>query len=52
MKQGNASDEDIAFRLRWHVTSVPTYIRDCFQAIGPTLQHAVAGMLLGKSNKG
>jgi len=46
LKLGGASDEDIAFRLRWHVSSVPTYLRECFNdGIDDTMQTAVHGVL-------
>ena len=34
LQMGGASHEDIAFRLRWKVGSVPTYLRECFQEVG------------------
>ena len=43
LKQGGAADDEIAFRLRWHLSSVPTYLRDCFQAVGKHLQQTVYG---------
>ena len=45
LQQGGAHNDEIAFRLRWDVTSVPTYLRDCFQAVGNTLQKLICGML-------
>ena len=45
LKQGGVGNDDIAFRLRWHPTSVPTYLRDCFTAIGPMLQQTLFGVL-------
>lgn len=45
LQQGGASNDEIAFKLRWHLSSVPTYLRDCFQAIGDTLTKAVRGAL-------
>jgi len=45
LQQGGASNDEIAFKLRWHLTSVPTYLRDCFQAIGPILERAITGAM-------
>mmetsp|Transcript_24010 Transcript_24010/g.58691 ORF Transcript_24010/g.58691 Transcript_24010/m.58691 type:complete len:460 (-) Transcript_24010:1324-2703(-) len=45
LQKGGASNDDIAFKLRWHLTSVPTYLRDCFQVIGGTLEKAIAGAM-------
>mmetsp|Transcript_4851 Transcript_4851/g.11526 ORF Transcript_4851/g.11526 Transcript_4851/m.11526 type:complete len:423 (-) Transcript_4851:118-1386(-) len=45
LQRGGASNDDIAFKLRWHLTSVPTYLRDCFQAIGPILERAITGAM-------
>jgi hypothetical protein len=45
LKLGGASDEDIAFRLRWHVSSVPTYLRECFNGIDLIMQTAIRGVL-------
>ena len=44
LQQGGASNDEIAFKLRWHLTSVPTYLRDCFQAVGDTLAKSVQGV--------
>ena len=44
LKLGGASDEDIAFRLRWHVSSVPTYLRECFNGIDTAMQTAITGV--------
>jgi hypothetical protein len=44
LKLGGASDEDIAFRLRWHVSSVPTYLRECFNGIDEVMQTAITGV--------
>jgi hypothetical protein len=42
LKLGGAKDEEIAFRLRWHVSSVPTYLRECFQQqVGTVVQMAL-----------
>ena len=39
LQKGGAGNDEIAFKLRWHPTSVPTYLRDCFQAVGDTLKN-------------
>jgi hypothetical protein len=44
LKLGGASDEDIAFRLRWHISSVPTYLRECFNGIDLVMQTAIQGV--------
>jgi hypothetical protein len=43
LKLGGATDEDIAFRLRWQVASVPTYLRECFNGIDDAMQTAICG---------
>jgi hypothetical protein len=43
LKLGGASDKEIAFRLRWHVSSVPTYLRDCFDQVGTIVATMLAG---------
>ncbi len=43
LKMGGATDEDIAFRLRWNIASVPTYLRECFQEIGPIMTSTLQG---------
>ena len=43
LQQGGATNDEIAFRLRWQPGSVPIYLRDCFQAVGDTLQKTLAG---------
>lgn len=43
LKLGGASDEEIAFRLRWHVSSVPTYLRECFTQVGDIVQTTING---------
>jgi hypothetical protein len=43
LQMGGASLSDIAFRLRWHIASVPTYLRECFQEVGPIMQQAIMG---------
>jgi hypothetical protein len=43
LQMGGASHEDIAFRLRWKVGSVPTYLRECFQEVGPIMSSTLQG---------
>ena len=43
LKMGGAQDEEIAFRLRWKVASVPTYLRECFQEVGPIMLTTLQG---------
>ncbi len=43
LKLGGATDEEIAFRLRWHISSVPTYLRECFQQVGAIVQTTLQG---------
>jgi hypothetical protein len=43
LKLGGASDEEIAFRLRWHIYSIPTYLRECFQQVGNIVQTTLMG---------
>jgi hypothetical protein len=43
LKMGGAPDEEIAFRLRWNVASVPTYLRECFQEVGPIMLTTLQG---------
>lgn len=45
LQQGGADNDEIAFKLRWNPISVPTYLRDCFQEIGASLQTALVGAL-------
>jgi len=33
LKLGGAGNDEIAQKLRWHLTSVPTYMRDGFEAV-------------------
>jgi hypothetical protein len=40
---GGASTEEIAFRLCWHVVSVPTYLRECFNGIDTIMRTAICG---------
>ena len=44
LKLGGASNEEIAFRLRWHISSVPTYLRECFMGIDQMMQTAITGV--------
>jgi hypothetical protein len=44
LKLGGATDEDIAFRLRWHISSVPTYLRECFDGIDTAMKTAITGV--------
>jgi hypothetical protein len=43
LQMGGASNEEIAFRLRWKVESVPTYLRECFQEIGSIMLSTLQG---------
>jgi hypothetical protein len=43
LKLGGAKDEEIAFRLRWNIASVPTYLRECFQEVGPIMASTLQG---------
>ncbi len=43
LKLGGAKGEEIAFRLRWHVSSVPTYLRESFQQVGTIVQTTLLG---------
>jgi hypothetical protein len=43
LKMGGAADEEIAFRLRWNVASVPTYLRECFQQVGSIMLNTLQG---------
>jgi hypothetical protein len=43
LKMGGATDEDIAFRLRWNIASVPTYLRECFQEVGTIMTTTLQG---------
>ena len=46
LKMGGASDEEIAFRLRWQPGSVPPYLRESFHGITPIMQQAVWGAFM------
>ena len=43
LKMGGATDEEIAFRLRWNVSSMPTYLRECFQEVGTIMTSTLQG---------
>jgi hypothetical protein len=43
LQMGGASNDEIAFRLRWKVGSVPTYLRECFQGVGNIMSSAIQG---------
>jgi hypothetical protein len=45
LQKGGANNDEIAFRLRWLPSSVPTYLRDCFQSIGDTLERTIQGAM-------
>jgi hypothetical protein len=45
LKNGGANNDEIAFEFRWHPSSVPTYLRDCFQAVGTTMAQTIQGTL-------
>ena len=46
LKMGGATDEDIAYRLRWHISSVPSYLRECASGIDSIMQKAITGSIL------
>jgi len=45
LKLAGESNEAIAWKLRWHVGSVPTYLRDCFMNIGEQVTKTLTGAL-------
>lgn len=45
LQLGGAHNDEIAFQLRWHVDSVPIYLRHCFKGVGDTLTKVVNGVL-------
>eukprot|EP00980_Cylindrotheca_fusiformis_P006374 scaffold1357_cov95-Cylindrotheca_fusiformis.AAC.1 len=45
LKNGGAQNDEIAFKLRWHPTSVPTYLRDCFHSVGKLMEQSIQGAL-------
>jgi hypothetical protein len=45
LKTGGANNDEIAFKLRWHPTLVPTYLGDCFQAVGTAMEQTIRGAL-------
>ena len=42
---GGASDKEIAFRHRWHVTSVPIYLQKCFDGVDTIMALAISGAI-------
>jgi hypothetical protein len=46
LQKGGANNDKIAFRLRWLPSYVPTYLRDCFQSIGDTLERTIEGAMM------
>lgn len=42
---GGASNDKIAHKLRWAVSSVPSYLRDTFSEIGAVMQKTVESVL-------
>lgn len=45
LQNGGAHNDEIAFQLRWHPSSVPIYLRHCFKTVGTVLEKVVAGVL-------
>ena len=45
LQQGGALNDKLAYRLRWHITSVPTYLQEYWQGIGPILSKSLTGAL-------
>lgn len=45
LQLGGAHNDEIAFQLRWHVDSVPIYLRHCFKGVGDVLTRVVNGVL-------
>ena len=45
---GGALNDEIAHKLRWDVSSVPTYLRDTFSEIGAVMQKTIAAVLNSK----
>jgi hypothetical protein len=43
LQMGGASNDEITFRLRWKVGSLPTYLRECFQQIGSIMLSTLQG---------
>jgi hypothetical protein len=43
LHMGGAPLSDIAFWLRWHIASVPTYLHECYQEFGQIMEQAIAG---------
>ena len=47
LKMGGAMDEEIAFHLCWHPSSVPTYLGECSDGISHIMWKASTGLLQG-----
>ena len=45
LKQGGASNDDIAYHMRWDPKSVPTYLRDCFGSVNHDLARTLQGSM-------
>ena len=45
LKQRNIKNDKIAYRLRWHINSEPTYLRECWQGLGAILLQSLQGVL-------
>jgi hypothetical protein len=43
LKPGGASNEEIAFHLRWHVSGIPTYLQEYFKQVGALIQTTLTG---------
>jgi hypothetical protein len=43
LKMDGATDEEITFHLCWHITSVPTYLCECFQEVGSIMSNTLVG---------
>lgn len=44
LKLGGAGNDEIAHKLRWHPTSVPTYMRDGFEAVMQLQRRTLRGL--------
>jgi hypothetical protein len=44
LKLGGAPDEEIAFRLRWNIASVPMHLRECHCGVDLIMQTAITGV--------
>ena len=49
LTKANVSRPEIAYKLRWHESSVPTYLRDCFQDVGTQCDQVVTGAWLANN---